>query len=274
MTVIIIIFSIAMLIFTVFTRDTHSRLNMGLLLFSIVLNLLGLVSLWFCIPAQILFVLNWTFWHFSLPKGLSIFYGVPGSGKTTLAAYIARDFLKKGRKVFCNVPIVDTLKVVRSDIGSYQISDGVLLFDEAGVDFNNRFGNQKGSQFKLTEAMTQWIKYYRHYQISHFACFTQREDIDITIRGICDRVYILSKTGLPFIVQFQLCPFYLDVDVPPNSSIGQLCSGLKKSPFGIHFVYSPPLWKSFDTYDAPKLPEKEFIKWGNETRFTEDNNPF
>lgn len=209
-------------------------------------------------------LIDWLFYPFELDKGLSLFFGVPASGKTTLCAYLCKYY--KG-KVFSNVPIKGALKIDRSDIGKYDISNGMLLIDEAGIDFNNRFGTRKGSSMALNEDATQWLKLYRHYKIDRFACFSQRVDIDVTIRGLADRVYLLKKTRIPYIVLFVGVKKVLTVDVPPNSTTGQLVDGYKLKPSDIHMIYTPPLWKLFDTYDAPVMPHKDYLTWDNESKY-------
>ena len=71
----------------------------------------------------------------------STYFGVPGSGKTTIASWLARNELKKNksnRKVWSNVSIKGTLKLDKSDIGKFNIYNGRLLLDEGGTEFNNR----------------------------------------------------------------------------------------------------------------------------------------
>ena len=68
-----------------------------------------------------------------------VYFGVPGSGKTTFAAWVAKRVLKKGGRVWSNVPIKGTIKLnPADDIGKYLIQDGHVLIDEAGVEYNNR----------------------------------------------------------------------------------------------------------------------------------------
>ena len=69
---------------------------------------------------------------------IKIYFGVPGSGKTTLAAKIVLENLKRGVKTYTNVPIKGGLLFDASNIGTFDISDGEMILDEAGIQFNNR----------------------------------------------------------------------------------------------------------------------------------------
>ena len=96
---------------------------------------------------------------------INIYFGVPGSGKTTLAAKIVLENLKKGIKTYSNVPIKGALLYSASDIGSIDISDGEMLVDEAGIQFNNR-------KFKtLPQSTIEWFKLSRHYGIRNIHIF-------------------------------------------------------------------------------------------------------
>ena len=61
---------------------------------------------------------------------LSIYFGVPGAGKTTFAAYLAKHDLKRGFNVWSNVPITGTYKLSPvEDIGKHMICDGRVIID-------------------------------------------------------------------------------------------------------------------------------------------------
>ena len=73
------------------------------------------------------------------PSKLDIFFGSPGSGKTTLAAFFAAKALNCGIPVYSNVPIVGAFVLDKSDIGTWNIEGPALvIFDEGGAEFNSR----------------------------------------------------------------------------------------------------------------------------------------
>lgn len=270
--ILLIIFAFA---FFYLTRTGFFILNYGIIAFCSILLFLPFLGLFRYLIFFVVLIFNWLFYPYTVPSGLSLFFGVPGSGKTSLASYICKMANRHNAvdRVYSNVPIKGTLKIDRNDIGRYDISGldkgSLLVIDEAGIDFNNRFGNKKSSSMALNEEQIQWFKLYRHYRVKTFVCFSQRVDIDVTIRGLADRVYILKKLHLPYVVLFIGVKKILTVDIPPNSTIGQIADGFRINPLDIHMIFTPPLWKLFDTYDAPKLPSKEFIRWDGESKYTD-----
>ena len=46
----------------------------------------------------------------SKPVALSLYFGIPGAGKSTFAAYLAKKDMKKGRKVWSNFGITGAYK--------------------------------------------------------------------------------------------------------------------------------------------------------------------
>jgi len=257
-----------LLLFFFLTRDGFDKNFYLAVIFSHAITFFNLPYYKYII-AFLLIINIWLFYPFRLPNGLSLFFGVPGSGKTTLAAYLIKH--SSDPNIYSNVPIKGALQIDRNDIGKYDISNGMLIIDEAGIDFNNRFGNTRKSNLALNEDQIRWLKLYRHYKIKKFACLSQRVDMDITIRGLADRVYLLRKIKFPYIVIFQGVKKILTVDIPPNSTVGQITDGYKIKIFDIHFIFSPPLWKLFDTYDAPPMPQKEFQMWNSTTKYLTDN---
>ena len=97
---------------------------------------------------------------------LEVYFGVPGSGKTTLAAWFTKQankqawpikwafkhpqyklsrwilssrFWKRSRGVYSNVPITGAFKLdPQQDIGKVMICEGEVIIDEAGIEYNNR----------------------------------------------------------------------------------------------------------------------------------------
>lgn len=191
-----------------------------------------------------------------IPKGMILFIGAPGSGKTTLAAYFARKFMKKypEKNCFSNVPILGTKRLdVVNDLGVYLVEDGMILIDEGGIVFNNR------AYKSLPKSTISFAKLYRHYNIRHFFFFSQGMDIDVTFVRLCDRIVIVRKSIIPFFVYLREVKKTVGIDDLTHQLVD--CYAFK--PHGRHWVFMPPVWKMFDTYDTPELPSKEYPKWNN-----------
>ena len=140
--------------------------------------------------ASILCILSLLFEKWLRPKRplrLSVYFGVPGAGKTTFAAYLVRQaqresciikfcrvhsgrlcrwilasgLFKRAYPVWSNVEIRGAYRIEpKADLGVYQIEDGSLIIDEAGIEFNNR-------QYKsLPVEVIRWLKLHRHYRMS------------------------------------------------------------------------------------------------------------
>ncbi|MDO4957601.1 MAG: hypothetical protein Q4E60_11370, partial [Bacteroidales bacterium] len=73
------------------------------------------------------------------PHVLNVWFGVPGSGKTTFAAWLAKKDLKYGIDVWSNTPITGCIEFnPQEDIGKYMISNGHVIIDEAGIEYDSR----------------------------------------------------------------------------------------------------------------------------------------
>ena len=99
-----------------------------------------------------------------MPSGLraffmiSLYFGLPGCGKTTLLVKHAIQGLKKYSNVYCNVPISvpGVIYVHNSEIGYRQIENGLLLIDEASIFADSR-------DFNTSLKGLYYEKFY-HYQ--------------------------------------------------------------------------------------------------------------
>lgn len=183
---------------------------------------------------------------------ISVYFGVPGSGKTTFAAYLSKKDRKKGRKVWSNVPITGTYKLdCKDDLGTYAIENGSILIDEAGIDFNNR------AYKSLPQKVITYLKYHRHWRTSIDVFSQSHEDMDITIRRLAQRYFVVKKSLIP---NFIVCKS-IGRRVGIDQNTKQIIDEYFWKPFGTKWIYSRPLWKLFNTLSHDELPEKEWETW-------------
>lgn len=184
-----------------------------------------------------------------------MYFGVPGSGKTTFAAYLAKKRVKRGGKVLSNVPIKGTYKAERGDYGYYMINDCLLLIDEAGIDFNNRDFKDKVKQ--LTKEEIYFFKYHRHYNVD-IAVFSQYyNDADKKLRDLTTRLYIVKKSILPGFIKRKEIGKRIGID--PNTK--QIIDEYYFVTFGTKYIHCPKLWKMFNSTSYKELPEKDFERY-------------
>lgn len=195
---------------------------------------------------------------------VSLFFGLPGVGKTTLLAYMALKGTKDPRyeNVWTNVCMnVPGVTVIPNDaIGKYQLENGLLLIDEATLFADSRahkeFGKDKIEFFLL----------HRHYNID-IVLFTQQWDgVDRKIRVITDRVYYVYKTRLTgkWITKYYRIPYGIVIPDPKRGAgekLGEIIQGYSKPPLLVRLfairIFRPPLYKYFDSWEKKpmeKLP--------------------
>ena len=185
-----------------------------------------------------------------------MYIGVPGSGKTTFAAYLVKQRRKRAKKKKCsdlilsNTPIKGAYKIYKSDIGQYMINNCLLIMDEAGIDYNNR-------NFKtFSDSETYFYKFHRHYNVD-IAMFSQDFDVDVKLRKLATRLFIVEKSFVPGFVKRRQISKKIGID----KNTKQLIDEYKFVIFGTKYIYSPKLWKLFDSYSHKKLPIKEWEKY-------------
>lgn len=215
------------------------------------------------------------------PLVLNVYFGVPGSGKTTFAAYLAKEAMRESiviklcrkhpgwlsryilngshwkRKidVYSNVPINGTYKVdCRQDLGNFMLQDGKLIIDEAGVEFNSR-------QYKsFPKEAIYFFKYHRHYGVSIDVFSQSHEDMDITLRRLAQNFFVVKKSLIPFFVVVKRIHRKVGIDNNTHQLVDAYSFDLPL--VGTRRIFCPPLWKMFNTYDHKEFPSKEWEVWG------------
>lgn len=205
----------------------------------------------------IIFFITKIFEKFKMKRDyeFSMYFGVPGSGKTTLASWLARiEFKKKKnkRKVWSNVSIKGTLKLDKSDIGKFNIYNGRLLLDEGGTEFNNR--NFKKN---LDDDQLKWLKLYRHYKMD-ICIFSQYwNDVDVKLRNLTTKLYLLKKSAIPFFIVRK----EIGKKIGINKDTKQIEDQYYFRKLATKWYFAPKVWKMFVTDERPELPEKVWEKW-------------
>lgn len=186
------------------------------------------------------------------PYALNIYFGLPGSGKTTYASYLAKKDLKKGVSVWSNVPITGCFKIEpKDDIGKFNITNGRLIIDEAGIEYNNR-------DFKnFSQESTYFYKYHRHYQLNVDIFSQGYDDMDKKLRTLASGMYLIKKSIIPFFI----CKKKISKRVGIDTNTKQVIDEYFFAPFGTRWIFTPPLWKMFNTYSRKTLPDKPWTSW-------------
>lgn len=191
---------------------------------------------------------------------VSLYFGLPGAGKTTVMARMLTKAVKDKRykHVYCNVhnTVPGVTYIDNECIGRYDLHDALICIDEATLFADNR--NYKS--FSM-DKVTYFLE-HRHYNVD-IVLFTQQWDgVDRKIRVITDRVYYLYKgvfLGHWFTRGYRV-PYGIIIPDKRNDTekLGEIIQGYCKPGFisrlfGI-WCFRPKYYKYFDSWERPELP--------------------
>lgn len=193
---------------------------------------------------------------------VSLYFGLPGAGKTTLMCYKAIKGLKskRYRNVYGNVRMmIDGYIYIDNDcIGQYDLSDCLLLIDEATLFADSRAYKSFGKD-KL-----EYFLEHRHYN-ADICLFTQQWDgVDRKIRVITDRVYYVYKGFFlgHWFSTFYRIPYGIIIPDPhkdkSSEKLGEIVQGYCKPNILVRLfspkLYRPKYYKYFDSWERNFLP--------------------
>lgn len=187
---------------------------------------------------------------------IRIWFGVPGSGKTSIAAWLCRNSLKQQRKVLSNVQIKGAYRLDDDDLGKYDMSfggDGAhVIIDEALVKgLYNR-------QFKAFANSGKPLYFSEHRHMNNMVdVFSQGYDIDLNVkqRAGSRGLFHLSKLPISGFIMYRRISKIFYINKEDKQFVdGFTYAGLPR------IVYTRSVWNTFDTKDMTDCP-KEQKKW-------------
>lgn len=185
---------------------------------------------------------------------INIVMGRPGIGKSTYLAIIAKKAMEKGVKVWSNKHIAGCQYFsVADDIMVNDISNGIVIIDESGVEFNSR--NWK----KFSDNLYLFFSNHRHYKLDIYMGVQMWSRLDLSIREVIQRIYIIK----PNILQrwfIMVKTVVIDIDISEEQKIDEMFSFLPFV-FGTKFYYRRGVYNMFDSYERLPLKEKVFPLW-------------
>lgn len=189
---------------------------------------------------------------------LSVFYGAAGSGKSTLAAYYALRTLKAGYNVYSNVPIIGCKEITKEMIGQRSITDGLMIIDESGIEYNNRDFKSNFNKKVDGNKSLEWFKKHRHEGVEIMIFSQGFQDTDIKITTLGTDYYIVKKHWLFKIVKYKRIKKSPEIDENTKQPI----DAFEYKPLSLRMVFMRPLWPYFDSFDRMDLPSLPFRVYG------------
>lgn len=181
---------------------------------------------------------------------ISIYIGAVGSGKTTMAAKLATQALRKGRKVYSNIhEITGVIPITIDDIGKYKLHDALVIIDEAGIEYNNRLSMEKRGKQSMSQDAIRWWKLSRHFRCDA-VIFSQAQDFDVTLRRLAERIYILRKSLIPCFSSYKRLACHWVTD----QTTGDPRLEWSFVPLSTRWIYRPRWYQYFNSYNVPDLP--------------------
>lgn len=189
---------------------------------------------------------------------IRIWFGVPGSGKTSIAAWLTRESIKRHYRVLSNVEIKGAYKLEEQDLGKYDMSfddEGChVVYDEAT---SNGLDNRDFKTF--SSAKKKYFSLHRHMN-NRVDVFSQDYDVDIKIKGRAGArgIFYLKRTALRGFVMYRRIQKIFFIRKEDKQFVdGFKFVGLPR------ICYTRSVWDSFDTLDKSLCPkeQKQWVKW-------------
>ena len=175
-------------------------------------------------------------------------FGAPGTGKTTVLAMIARSFLRRGVRVYSNTPISGTILYKDSELGLYDMSNSVIIFDESGVGLSSR--SFKKGLMSNEDRIDYWKKIRHRHSIIIMASQSW-SDTDKVCRDLAQSYFLIHKSIIPCFSTIIPIIKHCDIDKMSHQPADFF---VMASLFQRKHVFRPKYYKYFDSFSCVSLP--------------------
>lgn len=192
------------------------------------------------------------------------YFGVPGSGKSTILVKEWKKNRKKYKHIYSvNIQIDGVEEITKEDFRKYRFENSLFLWDEITLDYDNR-------NFKdfTQEDKDAWLL-HRHTGCDIIYATQNYENVDKKIRDLTQDLWYISKSVIPIFGQFTATKrIYRTININEHTSeltLGyrfcNLIEGLFVSNFKL--VFRPMYYKYYDSWDLLGLGERKLYEERN-----------
>lgn len=204
---------------------------------------------------------------------LTCYFGVPGSGKTSLLTKFARKELKRIKRgkspydfVCTNFYCKGCKKIDYDDLATYKVTNSLILLDEITLDADNR-------DFKnFSNAHRDFFILHRHVANDIIYATQAYDMVDKKVRVLTQELWYMTKSVVPLISEFTTAKrIYRTISI--NEHTSELIMGYRFCKFleaiftsNVKICFRRPYYKYFDSFDEGNLSDRPsflYIDWDN-----------
>lgn len=138
----------------------------------------------------VFFFLSWWASKYDNPYYVAMFFAPTGVGKSMFLNKEGHSHSNRGWIVYSTSKDVSGIYINPKDLGKFQFpntQDNLLLIDEASILFNNRDYKSFGKELRA------FFKLHRKMHLRIFLASQDFEDVDITLRRLTTKYYLLDR---------------------------------------------------------------------------------
>ena len=193
------------------------------------------------------------------------YFGVPGSGKTTILAKCGIKELNRLKKRYKNIYTINfklsgCTEIEWNDLAVYKMYNCLILIDEISTLADNR-------EFKsFMKEHRDFFIMHRHLGIDIVWATQNYEKVDKTIREMTQELWYISRSVVPILGHFTRGKkIYRQININEHTSeltLGYRFCNFLEGFFAVNneIVYRKKYYKYFDSYDELMLKDRPVLE--------------